>query len=60
MKNKFNIGDLVYHISPESEKAVILDINYSFAFKTYIYTVSTGFGVTHECAEHELNENPRF
>jgi hypothetical protein len=55
-KPRFNIGDEVYHITPESDKAIVLDINYSYAFNVNTYTVGLGFGIQHECAEHELND----
>lgn len=57
---KFNIGDEIYHITSESEKGIIVDINYSYAFNINTYTVSLGWGIQHECAEHELSEDKIF
>ena len=57
---KYNIGDEVYHITPGSEKGVIIEITYSHAFNVLTYLVSLGYGIQHECAEHELSENITF
>jgi hypothetical protein len=57
---KFNIGDEVYHVTPESDKGIVIEVNYSYAFDANTYLVSLGFGVQHECAEHELSEDKLF
>ena len=59
-KPKFHIGQEVYHITPESDKGVIIEVNYSYAFGIHTYTVATGWGVQHECAEHELTETINY
>ena len=59
-KPKFHIGQEVYHITPESDKGVIIEINYSHAFNICTYTIAVGWGVQHECAEHELTETINY
>lgn len=59
-KPKFQIGQEVYHITPESDTGVVIEINYSYAFNINTYTVATGWGVQHECAEHELSDSKIF
>jgi hypothetical protein len=42
MKNKYNRGDKVYHITSESPQGVILDIRYYFRSNIYEYFVVWG------------------
>lgn len=37
---KFNIGDVVYHIRPESAKGVVLDAEYSLLYNRWQYRVT--------------------
>jgi hypothetical protein len=53
---KFNIGDTVYHNTPNSDEALVIEVIYSYLRNTHAYIVSTGFGVEYECAEHELTD----
>ena len=53
---KFKIGQIVYHITPESEQGVITDINYSYASGLYKYLVSISFSKSDWCNEVELSE----
>ena len=39
-KPKFSIGDEVIHISKGSPKGFILDIEYTFSTKTFLYLVT--------------------
>lgn len=61
IKNKFNIGDEVYHITPESDKGVVLDASYSLLYDKWEYKVT--FGVKDNdywYHEHELQTNKTF
>jgi len=60
MNNRFNIGDEVYHITPESDKGVIVEINYVFSTDKCLYTVATGWNTEFICSEHELTFNKTF
>ncbi len=60
-KPKYNIGDYVYHITPESDKGVVLDCIYSARKKEWEYLVT--FGVNQESLmyyEDELTETKIF
>ena len=39
----FSIGDIVYHATPDSEAAVVVDIRYNIASKLFSYEVSVGW-----------------
>jgi hypothetical protein len=58
--NKFNIGDEVYHITPESDKGVIVEVTYMFSIDRYAYTVATSWNTEYVCSEHELTEHKNF
>ena len=58
--NKFNINDEVYHKTPDSEKAIVLDVIYSKLMRKYTYVVSTGWGQEYECEEFELTDEKIF
>jgi hypothetical protein len=60
MDNRFNIGDEVYHVTPESDKGVVTEINYVFSSNKYVYTVSTSWSTEFICSEHELTENKMY
>lgn len=60
-KNKFNIGDKVYHITPESDQGVVLDCRYSIRENGWSYIVA--FGAERESLlyyEDELNQSKTF
>lgn len=42
INTKFDIGDSVYHITPESDKGIILDIQYFVYTNTIRYYVTFG------------------
>lgn len=53
---KYNIGDRVFHITPESEQGIVLDAEYSLLHNRWIYIVS--FGIRDNSTtyyEHELS-----
>lgn len=58
----FEIGDYVYHIIPEGDKGVIIDISYSKRSKMVKYNVVYGRGVGDDiwCCEEELSTNKTF
>lgn len=58
--SKFKIGDKVYHKTPDSERAIILDVIYSALMKKYTYVLSVGWGREFECEEFELTEEKVF
>ena len=59
---KFDIGDSVYHVTPDSPQGVIIDISYSVSKKHYQYNVSFGHEAndTVWCEEVELSESKVF
>lgn len=60
-KNKFNIGEKVYHITPDSDQGVVLDCHYSMRENAWSYIVT--FGFERESLiyyEDELNVNKTF
>ena len=42
MNNKYNIGDEVYHVTPESDKGVVVDWRYNAYSGIYGYFVTWG------------------
>lgn len=42
IENKFEIGEAVYHITPDSYRGVVLDCRYSLRFDEWEYLVSFG------------------
>jgi len=56
---KFNINDDIYHITPGSNKGIILDISYSFRLKMYRYRVVFGIGDDNWYDEEEINKDKR-
>jgi len=58
---KYNIGEYVYHATPESDKGLIIDIHYS-AIKGVKYEVVFGrLGNDNVyCYEHELSKEKSF
>jgi hypothetical protein len=42
VETKFDIGDLVYHVTPDSDKGIILDIQYFACSKITRYYVAFG------------------
>jgi hypothetical protein len=57
---KFNIGDRVYHNTPDSEEGLIMDILYSLRYREYVYTIVVGFEHNYECLEDELTDEKVF
>jgi hypothetical protein len=58
---RFKINDVVYHITPESPKGVVLDVKYSYLTKRHTYEVTFSAEVASmEYQEHELSENKQF
>lgn len=55
-KPKFRIGEYVYHVTPDSEVGVVLNIFYDYQFKSHCYKISLGFGQLVECYEEELTD----
>lgn len=51
---KFNIGDKVFHISPDSPQGVVLDIIYYFKSETFNYMISWGHDYNSTVWEEEL------
>lgn len=56
-KNKYNIGDRVYHVALESPQGIIIDIRYLFSTESYEYAVSFAFDNTLWCQEHEITQS---
>lgn len=60
-KNKFNIGDKVYHITPESEQGTVLEATYSLLNDKWQYRVTFGIKDSdYDYYEHELSNTIQF
>ncbi|PKP11966.1 MAG: hypothetical protein CVU09_00260 [Bacteroidetes bacterium HGW-Bacteroidetes-4] len=58
---KYNIGDWVYHITPDSPKGYILDITYHFLGNHFEYLVSFApESASMWYYEHELQKSKTF
>jgi len=57
---KFKIGDIVYHITPDSEPAAIVDIFYSYGGNSFSYVIAKGWSNEFVCKERELTDSKRF
>ena len=56
-----NIGDHVYHITPDSPRGVVVDVSYSYYTRTHIYLVT--FSVEIEArwyTECELSKTKQY
>jgi len=60
MKPAFNIGDKVYHNTPESTEGIVVDIIYYYRSSTFRYLVAVGWDSEHNCTEEELSETKVF
>lgn len=60
MNNIFNIGDLVYHKTPDSESGIITEISYYFSTKKYKYLVAISMVKSEWCEEIELSDTKVF
>ena len=56
---EFEVGQLVYHKTPEGLGGIVADIRYSLRTKTFIYEVSVDWD-TNQAYEHELSANKIF
>lgn len=56
----FNIGDKVYHITPDSTCGVILNIRYLCVEDTFEYLAAFAHDDSKWCYEHELQTNKSF
>lgn len=54
-KNKFNIHDKVYHLTPESDEGIITNWVYDRRLNAYKYEVTLGFNIVFWCYEDELS-----
>lgn len=59
-KPKYTIGDLVYHIIPESDKMIVIDAKYSVLSRKWVYTVSLKAGDECDVFEFELSPNKQY
>lgn len=58
---KFKIGDVVYHITPGSDKGVVLDATYSLLTNRWLYRVTFGIRDNdYDYYEHELVTTQTF
>lgn len=60
-EKKYNIGDKVFHITPESDQGVVLNIKYDYLTKLHEYLVT--FSAQSESLwyyEHELSTTKIF
>jgi hypothetical protein len=56
MENKYNIGDRVYHVTPESEVGIVVDWRYSAYSRVYSYLVTWGIDDTNWYIDVELSD----
>lgn len=60
-KPKFQIGERVYHVTPDSDQGVVLDCIYSLRSGRWMYLVTFGHDKNPiEYYEDELNTNKTF
>ena len=60
-KPKYHINEKVYHITPESQQGIIIDINYSYLTKLHQYQVTFGPDTNPGWYfEHELSKSKVF
>lgn len=58
---KYNIGDVVYHITPESDAGVVLEATYSLLNNRWLYRVTFGIRDNEiDYYEHELVTTQTF
>ena len=57
---KYKILQTVYHITPESDEGVIIDISYKVSTDEIQYLVALGFNNEMWCLERELSSNKIF
>jgi len=57
MENKYNIGDKVYHVTPESDEGVVVDWMYTAYSGVYKYYVSWGIANEGWYVDVELSKN---
>lgn len=57
---RFLIKQDVYHITPDSEKGIVLDMIYYFHTQQYKYLVTFGIGKNDWYDEHELSESKNY
>ena len=59
---KYDIGQFIYHNTPESDKGLIVDITYCLLTRLVSYKVAFGRRGEDEvwCYEHELTEGKIF
>lgn len=58
---KFNIGDAVYHVTPDSDKGIVINIKYEYLTSLHEYQVA--FSADTESIwyyEHELTTTKTF
>lgn len=58
--NRFNIGDEVYHVTPDSDKGVVVEITYLYSVDRHVYTVATSWSTEFTCSEYELTTHKNF
>ena len=56
-EHKFNIGDKIYHKTPESPQGIIVDISYLLSTGEVKYCVAQGFKDECWCVERELTKD---
>ena len=59
-KPKYYVGDMVYHITPESDKGVIIDVKYHFYTGHFEYQVSFSQSESLWYYDCELSKNKSF
>lgn len=57
---EFNIGQKVYHVTPDSPQGIVTDAIYSLLNKRWVYSVAFGVKEEMECLEFELSTNKTF
>ena len=58
--NKFNLGDEVYHVTPDSPKGVVLEIKHYHSTDSFEYLIAWGHMESSWALESELNYNKAF
>jgi len=57
---KYNIGDKVYHVTPDSEQGIVVNVIYYFKTDEFVYQVAVGWSGSYYCDEKEISIEKTF
>lgn len=59
-ESRFNLGDIVYHATPDSPQGIVLNARFSVLENLWEYMVTFGTASSLWYYSHELSNNKRF